>query len=175
MMIVRTFTFHYASTISILRQQKSMESLALHSTMLLLYPVYTVFRESENHFTFHYASTISPVRQAVEVRHSVFTFHYASTISTSANSSQTAEQNFTFHYASTISGKRWKIHSYLTSLHSTMLLLYPLKYGYNEKENILYIPLCFYYIWNRSGKDSISYPFTFHYASTISPRLCTRQ
>ena len=80
--------------------------------------------------------------------------------------------NFTFHYASTISLASPSNTMSVSSLHSTMLLLYLI--GLRDKETgreYLYIPLCFYYIITPKKppiKESI---FTFHYASTIS--LCS--
>ena len=55
------------------------------------------------------------------------------------------------------------------NLHSTMLLLYPI----SEAGEILlleciYIPLCFYFILQRSCQQCRGLPFTFHYASTLS-------
>ena len=52
-------------------------------------------------------------------------------------------------------------------LHSTMLLLYSvIKHAYNAVFEI-YIPLCFYFIWQDREDDQQRDQFTFHYASTL--------
>ena len=122
----------------------------LHSTMLLLYPLFSKTLESLG-FT--------------------FTFHYASTLSVLAAEKRNVYTLFTFHYASTLSISRWRIHDLdgiyiplcfyfikfklstsfdcIFHLHSTMLLLYRI----------------------RSIYPGYSYIFTFHYASTLSPQV----
>ena len=120
----------------------------LHSTMLLLYRAMPkVDSTLSNAFTFHYASTISRPHRRQQSRTYNFTFHYASTISTFRHIHPDPPSCFTFHYASTISGlfilvvfqvsllyiplcfyyikePSWMISIRLTTLHSTMLLLY---------------------------------------------------
>ena len=76
---------------------------------------------------------------------------------------------FTFHYASTLSLSSASSPFPYPDLHSTMLLLYPI----SEAGEILlleciYIPLCFYFILQRSCQQCRGLPFTFHYASTLS-------
>ena len=77
-----------------------------------------------------------------------FTFHYASTLSIKNDGVGFAYSKFTFHYASTLSNHHWYLFDAAGyNLHSTMLLLYPIRRG-----------LC--------GRGCAS--FTFHYASTLS-------
>ena len=57
----------------------------------------------------------------------------------------------------------------LIYLHSTMLLLYQVIHTFHNKHNILiYIPLCFYFIFNALVNGASGLVFTFHYASTLS-------
>ena len=97
------FTFHYASTISIIPQPQTK-------------PV--------AHFTFHYASTISFGLKGLNLVLSNFTFHYASTISCPLVIHFLPPFAFTFHYASTISRIWLSFLILYRALHSTMLLLY---------------------------------------------------
>ena len=59
-------------------------------------------------------------------------------------------------------------------LHSTMLLLYPLSCIIICDANIIYIPLCFYFISSSiAAQICASASFTFHYASTLSKESWT--
>ena len=101
--VTLTFTFHYASTISIIGTTGQEKRLALHSTMLLLYPTCRSKRPVEISLyiplCFYYIGQSSGF--AYIWCH--FTFHYASTISIMASLQSSSELAFTFHYASTIS------------------------------------------------------------------------
>ena len=76
----------------------------------------------------------------------LFTFHYASTLSLMTFMSADYNIRFTFHYASTLSH------------------LFPSSKGLE----LIYIPLCFYFIWVGSAIAAGAKLFTFHYASTLS-------
>ena len=54
------------------------------------------------------------------------------------------------------------------NLHSTMLLLYPARESSSCAPNLIYIPLCFYFIGSCSAGVACHNTFTFHYASTLS-------
>ena len=70
-----------------------------------------------------------PVNEIIQLVSSLFTFHYASTLSqTSAT-----EEGSTPH------------------LHSTMLLLYPKLFPAIPEYSVIYIPLCFYFIYHPAG------------------------
>ena len=119
----------------------------LHSTMLLLYPVWESVGRRKASFTFHYASTLSSIAAIARFLHSSFTFHYASTLSDRriwkrqkstgiyiplcfyfiGKTVQKAQRYciFTFHYASTLSLDGLRNSLLNVNLHSTMLLLYP--------------------------------------------------
>ena len=77
---------------------------------------------------------------------SKFTFHYASTLSWAENPRSLAHPLFTFHYASTLS-----------DTHTKQRGVY-----------IIYIPLCFYFIYHWWARRTCRSKFTFHYASTLS-------
>ena len=99
------FTFHYASTISSSAENIPRLIQALYIPLCFYYiaKIEDKFSNLYTSFTFHYASTISALDYNYFRIHSFFTFHYASTISKSPLSA---------------------ICKALT-LHSTMLLLYP--------------------------------------------------
>ena len=99
------FTFHYASTISSSAENIRRLIQALYIPLCFYYiaKIEDKFSNLYTSFTFHYASTISALDYNYFRIHSFFTFHYASTISKSPLSA---------------------ICKSLT-LHSTMLLLYP--------------------------------------------------
>ena len=167
-----TFTFHYASTLSVwwLYNQRGFSLFTFHyASTLSAYQ--GALRSGKKVFTFHYASTLSEKSARLNtewiiyiplcfyfiifpmkfiVAREKFTFHYASTLSYPETESQFPIL-FTFHYASTLSQSPRKIFipDYF-DLHSTMLLLYP----YTVK-----VGDCLYDI------------FTFHYASTLSGRV----
>ena len=75
---------------------------------------------------------------------------------------------FTFHYASTLSVLTGQAFVMQTNLHSTMLLLYRAKTRCCHLIRRIYIPLCFYFIYNERGFSIGTWTFTFHYASTLS-------
>ena len=169
-----------------------MLSRDLHSTMLLLYlgqafhdcegwdiyiPLCFYFigekgygKQRYQSFTFHYASTLSPTCLILNPfflnLHSTmlllyrdpesnrpggypFTFHYASTLSLSSHLIYRDISKFTFHYASTLS--------------AVICACFP-------KRLIIYIPLCFYFIYQDETDSANEKQFTFHYASTLSER-----
>ena len=147
--IQMTFTFHYASTLSLPKTARRIRMWV---------------------FTFHYASTLSKKVRFIWIRHCSFTFHYASTLSVRGSENDPTETNlhsimlllyrfhpsasrsfihylhsimlllyrqvfntvfpigklFTFHYASTLSGRRQAVVEGNYNLHSIMLLLYRL-------------------------------------------------
>ena len=140
----------------------------LHSTMLLLYQVLQRGRYSVSEFTFHYASTLSATYEGYTAfyrnLHSTMLLLYRQ----SGTSWKSETARFTFHYASTLSYRLGcdslvvsHLHStmlllYLnrsadtieitSNLHSTMLLLYRLNPTRLYIMNLIYIPLCFYFI-----------------------------
>ena len=120
------FTFHYASTLSLVKMSPQGFRLYLHSTMLLLYPDNAVPVTAPN---YHLHSTMlllyrRRVRTTFLLR-STFTFHYASTLSKSC--------------------REWE-EKRLFYLHSTMLLLYRRHGNIVSSRSCIYIPLCFYFI-----------------------------
>ena len=119
----------------------------LHSIMLLLYPLWSKGN--------------SPVSLA-------FTFHYASTLSLLSQYCLYPDLTFTFHYASTLSLQTRPLRLRQLHLHSIMLLLYPWRPWSTSLIQIIYIPLCFYFIVWRCREESGHAKFTFHYASTLS-------
>ena len=76
---------------------------------------------------------------------------------------------FTFHYASTLSRLEPFQLGILDDLHSTMLLLYPVAEPKPFQYELIYIPLCFYFIVLCAASHTLHIWFTFHYASTLSP------
>ena len=146
--------------------------LHLHSTMLLLYPSESNFNVTMLFwFTFHYASTLScPTVPSTNCRNSIYIplcFYFIHDL---RHVIVQAISEFTFHYASTLSGHPRKITRAPTNLHSTMLLLYPLlawrgirrseKFTFHYASTLssifgqkrcfrilIYIPLCFYFIF----------------------------
>ena len=62
---VSKFTFHYASTLSNKYEETNGVVYNLHSTMLLLYQVTTADTVAITIFTFHYASTLSNYEENV--------------------------------------------------------------------------------------------------------------
>ena len=97
------FTFHYASTLSLILASWSYSSWHLHSTMLLLYLSLCLAWDC---ISIHLHSTMLLLYLGGKVRVTrefVFTFHYASTLSSSARQGRSADRIFTFHYASTLS------------------------------------------------------------------------
>ena len=80
-------------------------------------------------------------------RYLIFTFHYASTLSFLVLKGESMSTSFTFHYASTLS---------CAALDAS------------HQHDIIYIPLCFYFILALSMLKVGNSRFTFHYASTLS-------
>ena len=131
------FTFHYASTLSMIVLPVQFYLSILHSTMLLLYLCSGVNSSSITVFTFHYASTLS-MEAFMIYDDSVFLHSTMLLLYRIYKCSSSVQFSFTFHYASTL--------SFLTPLflypaltlsnrtvtngvqnlvlHSTMLLLY---------------------------------------------------
>ena len=141
------FTFHYASTLSMIVLPVQFYLSILHSTMLLLYLCSGVNSSSITVFTFHYASTLSMeafmiyddsvflhstmllLYRIYKCSSSVqfffyiplcFYFIFSNTIVSLSGI------NFTFHYASTLSNRTVTNGVQNLVLHSTMLLLYRL-------------------------------------------------
>ena len=143
-----TFTFHYASTLSVLVAEKRN--------------VYTLF-------TFHYASTLFLKGVVKSVGSAIFTFHYASTLSAFSVISPRNTALFTFHYASTLSSRLWRFwisvseftFHYASTLSTTIFTISPEIFeftfhyastlsqrarGWRKRKSRIYIPLCFYFI-----------------------------
>ena len=154
-------------------------------------------------FTFHYASTLSKVSEMWQRTRYKFTFHYASTLSLTilkinagtttdlhstmlllyrgSDRSGRGSPSFTFHYASTLS-QYYTIKSGDTLyLHSTMLLLYlETCREFKFVEELIYIPLCFYFIamWtHRTPLSCLIYiPLCFYFIdSGVSESIVTSQ
>ena len=76
----------------------------------------------------------------------LFTFHYASTISVNVIQAVGQRNCFTFHYASTIS-RRWCGSTSDFCLYIPLCFYYIMEAtGKHQRIFYLYIPLCFYYI-----------------------------
>ena len=121
---VCVFTFHYASTLSESDDKTLGIQCNLHSTMLLLY-----LQEHE------WSNT-------VRIIYIPLCFYFI------GNSPPT-------------------LCTYL-HLHSTMLLLYHRILKRRMRPFKIYIPLCFYFIVNTDSEQELRVGFTFHYASTLS-------
>ena len=81
----------------------------------------------------------------------LFTFHYASTISVNVIQAVGQRNCFTFHYASTIS-RRWCGSTSDFCLYIPLCFYYIMEAtGKHQRIFYLYIPLCFYYIRNREA------------------------
>ena len=99
----KSFTFHYASTLSSLLSCLIRSLLTLHSIMLLLY------REGEILLRIRYTLYIPLCFYFIEepfyffYLSPIFTFHYASTLSLGTAFCVLTSIFFTFHYASTLS------------------------------------------------------------------------
>ena len=118
--------------------------------------------------TFHYASTLSLLHLGITVHTSLSTFHYASTLSKRKNTALCSGWIYiplcfyfigkaradgapvipsTFHYASTLSIHARPRNNKHTNLHSIMLLLYRYLASGSDVKVLIYIPLCFYFIY----------------------------
>ena len=169
--ILKSFTFHYASTLSYCPEYREL---------------------CPSPFTFHYASTLSkrllirailifciyiplcfyfiPLPWTMQAWHCGFTFHYASTLSSFRVSVVAVAPHL--HSTMLLLYRRLQelVLDLLPDLHSTMLLLYPIWLMIARTSRCtIYIPLCFYFIrsWVASIVSS-PFQFTFHYASTLS-------
>ena len=121
------FTFHFASTLSFCKLLAVFGNKHLHSTLLLLYQ-----RSSGS---------------SVYRREHAFTFHFASTLSWRMAQAYAPSFQFTFRFASTLSEEITDVIITLyQDLHSTLLLLYPTTKAVEELSELIYIPLCFYFI-----------------------------
>ena len=162
--------------------------------MLLLYHIAIPCIPISFIFTFHYASTISnlclscfscPVHLYIPL--CFYYIKYSSFWYKNFDETLHSTMLLLYRVSSPAPG------SFVRTLHSTMLLLYPpwsrkaldwyyfftfhyastisfVKYRVIKIKNLLYIPLCFYYIHTRSRCRHNRFHFTFHYASTISNR-----
>ena len=121
----------------------------------------------------------------------LFTFHYASTLSNVLCTSIALISAFTFHYASTLS------YLLFCRSHCLGFIYIPLCFYFIDELNrfrtllnliyiplcfyfislsvacpvlfsTIYIPLCFYFILRLIHHYTVYFPFTFHYASTLS-------
>ena len=148
----RTFTFHYASTLSLFMYHTSCTGVS---------------------FTFHYASTLSHVLAPFIHFLFLFTFHYASTLSFWLRHRTCLLSGFTFHYASTLSAFPATLFITLFNLHSIMLLLYRVSVLRPCADGRIFT---FHYASTLSGQTKtrliINTRFTFHYASTLSLCFC---
>ena len=121
-----SFTFHYASTLSVNAAVDNANSADLHSTMLLLYPIRVLFSGVHGPgFTFHYASTLSLAESTKTTTngnlHSTMLLLYGSyTITEVSNTCIYIPLCFYF-----ILRPAQIVHHIQPDLHSTMLLLYP--------------------------------------------------
>ena len=121
-----TFTFHYASTISMFFRFLTFSLYSLYIPLCFYYILMMISPSSFPYSTLH-STMLLLYRNSDSCNYNIicFTFHYASTISIVHTAHTKRIRTFTFHYASTISKalKEWDI-----TMHQ------------------LYIPLCFYYI-----------------------------
>ena len=108
--------------------------------------------------------------------HLIFTFHYASTLSVQHLSSEYYLPTFTFHYASTLSRLTGIIQGQLNLIYIplcfyfiyTITLIYILYI-------VIYIPLCFYFIQQQRSEQQPSWhiyiPLCFYFID-ISDKPC---
>ena len=169
------FTFHYASTLSTLRQLEAIASAHLHSTMLLLYlnlhlltPSISTYLHSTMLLLYRLPTAADRWRRPIYIP---LCFYFIDLINGGINGTI----KFTFHYASTLSLQVLRAESLLRYLHSTMLLLYLIFLFKTGHIKFIYIPLCFYFIPEHDACYFFSDLFTFHYASTLSRRLAERR
>ena len=147
------FTFHYASTLSI-----------LVSDLPAIFPW----------FTFHYASTLSVPVYKYEIYASTFTFHYASTLSRKKSRRCRYKHIYIplcFYFITWGHPDR---HTRQHYLHSTMLLLYPKSGLPPLTASDIYIPLCFYFIQSqllaRREKTNLHSTMLLLYLRTVAAR-----
>ena len=208
-----SFTFHYASTLShefflisysiyiyiplcfyfifLHHIFETIHNLHLHSTMLLLYHadncnMHSLLTHLHSTMLLLYLRWFQMMGKffCIYIPLCFYFIRYSPFIHPSSKS-------FTFHYASTLSNELTFVFNQITHLHSTMLLLYPTSSTYFAIPfSYIYIPLCFYFIGDSTGKEVCTryiyiplcfyfiggWPcswrapavFTFHYASTLS-------
>ena len=120
------FTFHYASTLSRSSQQQRYRKFYLHSTMLLLY---RLSQSAPVGLTPYLHSTMLLLYLLRWFCHVLLYKHLHSTMLLLYPFTSSFASPFSFSY-----------------LHSTMLLLYHNLYGSIVLDEIIYIPLCFYFI-----------------------------
>ena len=140
------FTFHYASTLSLISTQNTSHNHNLHSTMLLLYLLPVVYCIDHSVFTFHYASTLSKKSRLsprlIHDLHSTMLLLYRG----GERDGRHERDEFTFHYASTLSVFN-SVKSTATSVIYIPLCFYFIEeHEYIRTSITIYIPLCFYFI-----------------------------
>ena len=161
------FTFHYASTLSE-RVARIITGFSIYIPLCFYFISFGIdgnLKRSDIYIPLCFY--FIPMRWNPALKSSPFTFHYASTLSDLAAEWAGIQTVFTFHYASTLSVSVGTLMSYITNLHSTMLLLYQdVGRGVSERQDI-YIPLCFYFIhminWNVTVQDLIYIPLCFYF------------
>ena len=146
-MLPTTFTFHYASTLSVYRYRGGIQS---------------------KKFTFHYASTLSDAIMARIDTQTRFTFHYASTLSrphprTAGNTLYLHSTMLLLYPCCDVATER-RILIYIP-LCFYFILSAPAQW---KLCFLIYIPLCFYFIVIDHRDLHRVLLFTFHYASTLS-------
>ena len=142
-----SFTFHYASTLSVPQILDQVLDSHLHSTMLLLYPIMTAMRGCPAMLIyiplcFYFIVSDRQDAQIVTIIYIPLCFYFIEIFDHSvvpavdhlhstmlllylgANCPISCAIKFTFHYASTLSHFFCKPNVSITDLHSTMLLLY---------------------------------------------------
>ena len=148
--------------------RKNEQKRDLHSTMLLLYRSSVLGIQSRKGNLHSTMLLLYREKQQDTALFQSFTFHYASTLSAHVHGDKPPSMSFTFHYASTLSMNSKMISKVQTNLHSTMLLLYQSWLTSRTPLSLIYIPLCFYFIYSLWHQAVLNRQFTFHYASTLS-------
>ena len=142
-----SFTFHYASTISV--SYCGFDCSCYHLYIpLCFYYIYGITRicDIPISFTFHYASTISHYRTPRHYRTPLYIplcFYYILSDPQAGRCGKPLYIPLCFYYIHHSKGSQG---SKKSTLHSTMLLLYRIFPTSLKPWMILYIPLCFYYI-----------------------------
>ena len=142
------FTFHYASTLSVLNDTFTpVSTLDLHSTMLLLYP---------------WPSPGSPGSLCIYIPLCFYFIPLCST--TKENSRRNLHSTMLLLYPYHCHARTVKRFIYIP------LCFYFILQRRTERPCTLhiYIPLCFYFIHNTTWQYLAQIKFTFHYASTLS-------
>ena len=140
------FTFHYASTLSVIGIDLGITTLHLHSTMLLLYPWgdRVVFFELRIYIPLCFYF-INLGRDYINVVNK-FTFHYASTLSLPYAFLILKHRNLHSTMLLLYRIDSHRLGDQFRNLHSTMLLLYHDGTCNRGVGTVIYIPLCFYFI-----------------------------